>query len=34
MLICRNAEGVEQHGQKKFGNPCPKPLYQRIVLTA
>jgi len=31
MLISRNAEGV--HGQKKVGDPCPKPLYQHIVLT-
>jgi len=23
MLIFRNAEGV--HGQRKFGNTCPKP---------
>jgi len=23
MLIYRNAEGV--HGQRKFGNTCPKP---------
>jgi len=29
MLICRNAEGV--HGQTKVGNPCSKPLHQRIV---
>jgi len=31
MLIRRNAEGVD--GQKKVGNPCTKPLYQRILLT-
>jgi len=30
MLVYRNAQGV--HGQRKFGNTCPKPGQQRQTI--